>query len=60
MNIPLEALVKLGLLVGLLIGIIILNRILPGHGRISITIGAILIVLFLIYEWKKVSTKNQN
>jgi len=57
MNIPLKQIFKFGLLVGLLIGLIILNKILPGKGDISIVIGAGLTIVFLVYEWNKMVSK---
>jgi|APTNR8051073442_1049403.scaffolds.fasta_scaffold12792_4 hypothetical protein len=60
MNIPLKQFFKFGLLVGLLIGLIILNKILPGKGDISIIIGAGLIIVFLVYEWNKVVSKKSD
>jgi uncharacterized protein YacL len=60
MNIPLKQFFKFGLLVGLLIGLIILNKILPGKGSISTIIGAGLTIVFLVYEWNKVVNKKSD
>jgi len=60
MNIPLKQFFKFGLLVGLLIGFIILNKILPGKGNISTIIGAGLTIVFLVYEWNKVVSKKSD
>jgi hypothetical protein len=60
MNIPLKEFFKIGFLVGVLIGLIILNKILPGKGEISIVLGVGLTVAFLLYEWNKVFYKQSD
>ncbi len=60
MNIPLKQFFKFGLLVGLLIGLIILSKILPGKGNISTIIGAGLTIVFLVYEWNKAVNKKSD
>jgi hypothetical protein len=60
MNIPLKKFFKIGFLVGVLIGLIILNKILPGKGEISIVLGVGLTVAFLLYEWNKVFYKQSD
>lgn len=54
MNIPLHKTFQLGFSVGIIIGLIILNQILPGKGEISILISIVLTFAFHVHQWNKV------